>query len=71
MKTILLHTLMVFSALLFLGCEEGSSPASEGTAFYVDSAVEGVTVTCGSKVSLTTPILKKANKDKSSIIEKK
>jgi hypothetical protein len=53
MKKTLYTTLMSLPALLLIGCGGGSSTSNEGTAFYVDSAVEGVTVTCGEKVSLT------------------
>jgi hypothetical protein len=57
MKKTLYTALMSLPALLFIGCSGGggasSSSASEGTAFYIDSAVEGVSVTCGAKVSLT------------------
>ena len=48
----------VFTAaiLLLSGCGDGgstSSAVSTGTATYIDSAVEGCTVTCGSTVSTT------------------
>jgi len=35
------------------GSSSASQQAATGTAFYVDSAVEGVTVTCGNTVSVT------------------
>ncbi|SFV61903.1 FIG01059205: hypothetical protein [hydrothermal vent metagenome] len=53
MKKILLKACLALPAFALIGCGGGSSGSSEGTAFYVDSAVEGVTVTCGSRVSLT------------------
>ncbi len=45
-------------SLVLSGCGDSNSNAdapvtSTGTAFYIDSAVEGVTVTCGSTISTT------------------
>jgi hypothetical protein len=57
MKQTIIATSLVATALLALtGCGSSShdtKQASTGTAFYVDSAVEGVTVTCGSTTSTT------------------
>ena len=53
MKKILLKACLTLPAFALIGCGGGSAGSNEGTAFYVDSAVSGVTVTCGSRVSLT------------------
>jgi len=53
MKKVLLTTLMTGTVLTLSGCGSSSSAPTTGTAFYIDSAVEGVTVTCGSTVSTT------------------
>lgn len=60
MKRELMNVSVLTAALFVLsGCggSDGTSTATvgtaTGTAFYVDSAVEGVTVTCGSQVTVT------------------
>ena len=52
MKKVLSKICLSLPAFVLIGCGGGGS-STEGTAFYVDAAVEGVTVTCGDKVSLT------------------
>lgn len=56
-KRVIQVSVLVSAVLLFNGCGGGESATTPvtttGTAFYVDSAVEGVTVTCGSIVSQT------------------
>ncbi len=53
MKQILPSAILA-SILLLPGCSgSGSSEPKTGTAFYIDSAVEGITVQCGSTVSVT------------------
>lgn len=53
MKQILPSAILA-SILLLPGCGGGgSSEPTTGTAFYIDSAVEGITVQCGSTVSVT------------------
>lgn len=59
MKRKFIHiSVLTATVLLFSGCGDSNQSATvpvtaTGTAFYVDSAVEGVTVTCGSTVSMT------------------
>lgn len=57
MKKILLSTLIVLPSMVLIGCTNSSSStettASTGIAYYIDSAVEGITVQCGSTVSTT------------------
>jgi len=60
---IITMSMLTIASLTFVGCGSSSSssntpitppPATNGgTAFYVDSAVEGVNVTCGSTTSIT------------------
>ncbi len=59
-QTIITTSALTATLLLFAGCGSSSSSATApapqpttGTAFYLDSAVEGVTATCGSQVSQT------------------
>ena len=50
----ILPSAVLASLLLLPGCGGGgSSEPTTGTAFYIDSAVEGITVKCGSTVSIT------------------
>jgi len=58
MKKELIQVSVLAAAVLLLngcgGSESSTAPSvATGTAFYVDSAVQGVTVTCGSTVSTT------------------
>jgi len=55
-KKILISSILAGTLVAMSGCGSSSTSSaavSTGTAFYVDSAVKGVTVTCGTTVSTT------------------